>query len=252
MYIITGMHRSGTSLVARLFCESGADMGDPAHFYRPDRWNPEGYYEQPEIHAVNMPLINGPWGRLAYLRLPTTNTILRRAARRRDQIRETAAKYDGKIVKETRFCLTLPAWLACGARVEKILVCLRDPIAAVESIRKRNAISLRRAYSLWLVHHQRLFDSVGDISLWFIYYGNLLDEKKFGGEIVPALRFFGTDVRPELESLRSRTVRTHMDHSPDNAVTYPPQIECVWRKLLDRHTDQFRSAPDRVEAAHLP
>ena len=29
MKIISGMHRSGTSLVARLFYESGADMGNP-------------------------------------------------------------------------------------------------------------------------------------------------------------------------------------------------------------------------------
>jgi len=59
MKIITGMHRSGTSLVARLFFEAGADLGDPTTFYRPDRWNPDGYYEQPEIHGLNMKLTEG-------------------------------------------------------------------------------------------------------------------------------------------------------------------------------------------------
>ena len=72
MRIITGMHRSGTSLVARLFYEFGADMGTPEYFYRPDKWNPEGYFEQPDIHAINMPLINGPWWKLAYFWLPST------------------------------------------------------------------------------------------------------------------------------------------------------------------------------------
>ena len=60
MKLIAGMHRSGTSLVARLAFELGADFGDPETFYRPDRWNPDGYFEQIDIHAINMPLINGP------------------------------------------------------------------------------------------------------------------------------------------------------------------------------------------------
>ena len=42
MKIITGMHRSGTSLVAQIAHRAGAEMGDPETFYRPDRWNPDG------------------------------------------------------------------------------------------------------------------------------------------------------------------------------------------------------------------
>ncbi len=62
MKIISGMHRSGTSLVARLFFEGGANMGNPLEFYRSDKWNTDGYFEQPDIHSINMPLINGPGG----------------------------------------------------------------------------------------------------------------------------------------------------------------------------------------------
>lgn len=79
-------------------------MGDPATFYRPDKWNPEGYYEQPDIHAINMPLINGPWWKFAYYRLPLTDTILRRAVRFEEQIRKTAEAYRRRVVKETRYC----------------------------------------------------------------------------------------------------------------------------------------------------
>ena len=102
MRIISGMHRSGTSLVARLFFEAGADLGDPATFYPPDRWNPGGYFEQPAIHAINMPLINGPFWKFAYFRLPSTRTILRRARRKSDAIAAAALAYRGRVVKETR------------------------------------------------------------------------------------------------------------------------------------------------------
>ncbi|MCK5221967.1 MAG: hypothetical protein KAR14_10335, partial [Candidatus Aminicenantes bacterium] len=102
MKLITGMHRSGTSITARLFYEAGADMGDPDKFYPGDKWNPDGYFEQPKFHSVNMPLINGPWGKLSYFRLPSEKTIIRRARKFSKIIPEIAKEYKGKVVKETR------------------------------------------------------------------------------------------------------------------------------------------------------
>ena len=67
MHIITGMHRSGTSLVARIFHLMGANLGDEDTFYQPDMWNPEGYFEQPDIHSINMPLVNGIFWKFSYL-----------------------------------------------------------------------------------------------------------------------------------------------------------------------------------------
>ena len=111
MRIITGMHRSGTSLVARLFHESGADLGDVRTFYPPDKWNPDGYYEQLDVHDINIPLINGALGKLSYFCLPSSKTILRRArpSAMDCKIRNAIAQYQNRFVKETRFCLTLPA-----------------------------------------------------------------------------------------------------------------------------------------------
>ena len=74
------MHRSGTSLVARILLGAGGDLGDPKGFFPPDRWNKDGYFEQTDIHSVNMALINGRFGRLAYLKLPAEQTVIRRSA----------------------------------------------------------------------------------------------------------------------------------------------------------------------------
>ena len=70
MKLISGMHRSGTSLVAQLFFEAGADMGNPSTFYPTDKWNSDGYFEQTDILAINQPLINGFLGRFSYFWLP--------------------------------------------------------------------------------------------------------------------------------------------------------------------------------------
>jgi hypothetical protein len=240
MYIITGMHRSGTSLIARLFFEAGADMGDPGTFYRPDRWNPEGYYEQPDIHAINMPLINGPWGKFAYFRLPSTRTILKRAEKRAEQIRRTAEAYKGKVIKETRYCLTLPAWLKYGAEVSKILICLRDPIQVARSIQKRNFAPLRHSYYMWYLHNKRILHHAGNIPIWIVYYNNALDEDTYSQEVGKALCFFGFDLNmTDLAELRKKAVRTHMNHNPEQVEMYPPKIQELWNALRQRHADQF-------------
>lgn len=242
MHIISGMHRSGTSLIAQLFYEVGVDMGNAEHFYRPDKWNPDGYFEQPDIHAINVPLINGPWWKLAYYRLPSTSTIMKRAEKRSDQIKQTATRYRGKVVKETRFCLTLPAWLKYGAQIDKILICLREPMQVAKSIHKRNFITIKHALSLWHIHNCRILENSVEIPVWFICYNNLLDEKLSLQEIKGALQFFECDLtNNELEILLRKCVKPQMNHYPVQIISYPRKIRLLWAELCKRHEEQFRS-----------
>jgi len=151
-------------------------MGDD-QFYRADKWNPDGYFEKTEFHAVNMPLINGPFGKLAYFSLPSTKTILRRSKRFSREIENISEKYKGKIVKETRNCLTLPAWLKYGCSVEKIIICLRDPIHVAYSLKKRNHAMLIHSYRLWYEHNIRILQHAKNIPNWFVYYHTLVQNK---------------------------------------------------------------------------
>ena len=235
------MHRSGTSLVARLFLEAGADLGNPDTFYRADKWNSDGYFEQTDIHAINMPLINGPWWKFAYYRLPSTKTILRRANRREEQIRETAQAYRGKVVKETRFCLTLHAWQRYGAEVDRILICLRDPAQVARSIKKRNHTLLRHGYYLWHLHNARILDCAGSTTpIWLIYYNNLLEPEKFQREINAAFQFMDVPVNAEaIDKMLEDLVSTSMNHNAGFEDSYPANVQELWNKLKQKHAKQF-------------
>ena len=240
MYLISGMHRSGTSLVARLFHEAGADLGDVNSLYPADRWNPGGYYEQGDIHSINIPLVNGPWGKLAYLRLPSTETILTRAKSRGEQIAQTAMKYSDKVVKETRFCLTLPAWLAHGTEFQGVLVCLRHPAAVVRSLRKRNWITHRLGYHLWRVHIERLMEYFEKIPFWFVRYESILDLPKFASEFAPAARFFQLSLSDvQLDRLYNQNVQPSWNRQPSVETSCPPLVEQLWERLLSLHAAQF-------------
>ena len=246
MQIISGMHRSGTSLVARLFYEAGADLGDPRTFYRPDRWNPEGYYEQPDIHAVNMPLVHGRWGRLSYLRLPSETRIRDRGRRRPGQIRELISQYRERVVKDTRFCLTLPAWLDAGAPVTRIVVCLRDPSSVARSLRTRNRIPLWLGHHLWREHNRRLLKHAAGIPLWFVRFENLLDPSRFRGELESVLSFCGLPINgQQAEALRETVVKPSLDHFPSSREPLAGITEPLWGQLCRKHATQSATTLSR-------
>lgn len=243
MKIISGMHRSGTSLVARLFHEAGAEMGDPATLYPGDRWNPDGYFEQPAFHAINMPLIHGPYGRLAYLSLPSPRTIERRAGRLREQIRSTAQAYRGRIVKDARFCLTLGAWLSQGAHIDRVALVLREPTEVARSLRRRNRIPLFLGYSLWRTHNERLLRAATDhdIPLHLVRYDLLLDPERQCDEILGAFRFMALDVGADATCrLIERVAEPSKNKSrpPVTAGPHPPAVSAMWDELRERHASQ--------------
>lgn len=243
MHLITGMHRSGTSMVARLFLEAGADFGDPSGFYGPDQWNPEGYFEQREIQAVNMSLIHGPWGRLAYFLPPGPRRIELRASRDLGaSIDDISRRHEGRFVKENRFCLTLSAWRRQGAQFESIVLCLRDPHAVAISLRRRNKIPLRLGYQLWRLHLDRLLEASEAIPMHLIRYEHLLEPRTFSRELGAAFEAVGLQVRDvDLERLEQEVVRRDLDHSPTpDRKVLPTPVEQLWSSLRERHRAQFQ------------
>ncbi len=239
MLVITGMHRSGTSLVARLFHLAGADLGDPGSFHPGDRWNPEGYFEQLEVLAINRALVHGPWGKLAYFHLPSTRTILKRAATRGERLRRAASDYQGLVVKDTRFCLTLPAWLAHGARVAGVLICLREPIEVARSLSRRNRITVARGLRLWVTHCQRVLENVEGQRLGFVLYHNLLSAEGFLREMRRAFLFAGLDLTgDQIRDLGRRAVRSPAHRAPHALQDYPGDVGTLWHTLLERHAAQ--------------
>src|SRR5215210_8491404 len=55
---IVGMHRSGTSMVAKLLQRTGLNLGDEADLMPPAAENPEGFYEYLEFVRLNDEVLN--------------------------------------------------------------------------------------------------------------------------------------------------------------------------------------------------
>ncbi len=234
MLLITGMHRSGTSITARLFFEAGADMGDPDCFYPGDRWNPDGYFEQPEFHSVNMPLINGPWGKFSYFCLPSEKTILNRAIKYSDRIPLIAEKYRDKIVKETRFCLTYPAWKQYGTEFQKVLINIREPIQVAYSLKKRNHIPIRTGLKLWFEHNNRILKYTENTPRKILNYNKLLSSDLSFSEFKQALIFLEVNIPDgDIANILRTFVKPSMNHNPVSNYNYNKQTGNLWEKIQE-------------------
>lgn len=246
--MVTGMHRSGTSLVARLFHEAGADLGDPNGFIAPDRWNPDGYFEQTDVVDLNRRLIHGCFGKFAYFAPPSETTILRRAGRISGEIESIASKRRNHIVKDCRFCLTLPAWRKHGADLKAALVCIRDPWEVARSLRRRNKITMLLGYKLWFLHYTRLMGAIRGLPSHFALYGNFLNLDLAEDEVRRTCAFCNVQVDQTTIDRFIRSVKPRRDAEDEKSRRkLPEDVARMWDNLVARR--EFASSLGEDAAA---
>jgi hypothetical protein len=158
--LILGMHRSGTSLLARMLAAQGLPLGrhlltDPM----PD--NPHGYWEQAEIVAIQEGLLRhfkrDWWGARGLEPLPEgwrAAPATRRAQGLLSRIlaREMAAAGPVWGFKDPRTLRFLPLWddILAEQDLEPVpVLALRAPAAVAASLALRNRLPRARADALW-------------------------------------------------------------------------------------------------------
>ncbi len=156
---ITGMHRSGTSMVARLLHRCGLYLGDEGDLLMAAPDNPEGYWENVHFKELNEQILDalgGGWD------LPPAvtegwerNTEL--AALRSDAARLVHGfrEIERWGWKDPRNSLTIPFWKSLFPDL-KVVICLRNPLEVVYSLQKRGYSSRAFGFNLWLTYNQRL------------------------------------------------------------------------------------------------
>jgi hypothetical protein len=154
---VTGMHRAGTSVLARAVHLLGADLG-------PERWllpanddNPRGYWEDNRVVQLNdqllgflggwwhdPPTLLGEWAgewRLEPFRVWAAQLVAERAPVL------DAGQPCG--FKDPRLCLLLPFWRYAAA-VDRTVISVRDPREVVDSLTRRDGLSPEEGAQLWL------------------------------------------------------------------------------------------------------
>jgi hypothetical protein len=157
--VITGMHRSGTSLVARFVHDSGIDLGDRFVGARPS--NPYGHYEDVEILDFQQSVLLREFGHSMWVPGPPPLTAADRA-----RARGLVAARKEKLHwgwKEPRTSLFLDLWHGLLPDAFYLFVA-RHPLLVLDSLSRRN--------------HTRFYNfrkHTGFLKSWLIYNQACLD-----------------------------------------------------------------------------
>ena len=157
--VVAGMHRAGTSAVARGLSALGLDLG-PRLMSADVRMNARGFFEDMDIVAQDDALLDAQgadWKSVALLdgvdwRSPRHEQASKSA---RELVASRIAPTGSFGCKDPRMARLLPFWQNVFADLsiaDAYVIAVRHPRAVVASLTARDALDPRRSAWLWLTH----------------------------------------------------------------------------------------------------
>jgi hypothetical protein len=229
--VVAGMHRSGTSAIARILNLLGAKMPGnlmTAH----SEFNPTGFWESIDVVSINDRLLasaESHWDEMYAFDIdalsPTTRSQFHADIStliERDFSRESCF-----IIKDPRIARTLPLWLEALRRSQhdvKIIIPARHPLEVAASLARRDGFSVDKSVYLWLRYMLDSIRYAASDGYGIVVYDELIQ-----------------DWRTSIESLR-KDLKINW---PIDVVTASPAIDRFLDEDLRHH--QFRIGNMEVE-----
>jgi GT2 family glycosyltransferase len=250
--IVLGMHRSGTSALARLLNMMGCYFGEESVAAQVAQDNPKGFWERLDVVWANDRLLQaagGSWWRVDELdfgaasaeALAPTHAYLANILLRLDANRPW-------FIKDPRLCLTLEHWLP---RLEcpVFIHAQRSPVQVALSLLRRNALPLAYGVGLWEFYTRNMLRTLGDRPRIPVRYEELLRDPwqtvvyLHGALMAAGVHGLRLPQRAEVEAF----VDPGLQHGDNDALLplEPPQRELAAALEQGRAVP---SAPDREEA----
>ncbi len=181
VFVVLGMHRSGTSAVARGVQALGVTLGSP--LLPPNAENPGGFWEHEAIVDLNEKLLRAldlRWDSIRLIRPERWDSDEIEACLA--DFSDLAARYfRGEhrwAFKDPRTMRLLPFWrraLLRGGFAPRYIFVVRNPLSVAESLRNRNRFSVNKGQLLWLAYNLPAVSALRDSTVVFIDYDRLMD-----------------------------------------------------------------------------
>jgi hypothetical protein len=160
---IAGMHRSGTSMVARLLNACDLYLGPAEEFMHPSPDNPEGYWENMRFVELNDRLLaqfGGYWSKPPSFPedwefLPEVDSMLGEAEALIGRFRD----HNRWGWKDPRNSITIAFWRRVIPDL-KVVICVRNPLEVVHSLFARGDLTRTSLFQLWLTYYRQLLAAI--------------------------------------------------------------------------------------------
>jgi len=188
LVVVVGMHRSGTSLIARVVNLLGVDIGAESELMEAKTDNPTGFWENRSFAGLDDDLLaelGGRWDRPPIVASdwahdPSLETY------RTDATNLISETFSGSLglVKDPRMSLVLPLWMRV-APIHSALLVLRHPEAVAASLARRDGMESELAASLWIDYTLGVLDAEADCHI--VIYDEFLANPEAGARTIAAM-----------------------------------------------------------------
>ncbi len=176
--VVLGMHRSGTSMVARLINMMGAYFGPEGSGLQLSEENPKGFWERNDIMTINekvLDALDSSWFGIG--RIAETPSF---KGKKFDTLRKEARKiilgmdaFRPWFIKDPRFCITLPFWQKLLEQPVYVFV-FREPMQVAISLNIRNDFPIDFGLALWEQYNKVALANLKDQSVFYVEFDTLL------------------------------------------------------------------------------
>lgn len=183
--IILGMHRSGTSVLARLLNLMGVYFGPEGISTGANKENPKGFWERRDVRVLNdyvLHSIDCDWDRvLGFDASKLPDAVASDFTKRASRLVLEMDAHRPWLLKEPRLCLLLPMW----RKVLEMPVCVhifRNPVEVAASLRTRNGIPMKAGLALWEKYVRSATNASSGLPDVVVLHRQLMQEPKVVAE----------------------------------------------------------------------
>jgi hypothetical protein len=214
---IIGMHRSGTSMVARLLNLCGLNLGSPELLMDPNEANSSGYFEHKGFLKVNEALLahfGGSWTDPPRLTKgwehdPALDTLVHEAKTLINTFSETSLWG----WKEPRTTVLLPFWKLLLPNL-RFVICVRSPLEVARSLEKRDNIPIGAGVHLWGQYMRAAIEDTEGCSRIFTFYEDYFNDLL--GEAHKVVKCCGLQKPEDLSAIQDAVPSELRHHKSEN------------------------------------
>ncbi|MHC5048661.1 MAG: glycosyltransferase, partial [Planctomycetota bacterium] len=236
--LILGMHRSGTSALARVVNLLGAHLG--SRLLEPQTGvNEQGFWEHADVfsgHEALLADLDSAWYDVRPLPVNWEDgTAARRLEQNLDQLLESDFSAHPLIaVKDPRLCRFIAPWrrvLRQAGRRAKFVLMLRDPEEVVRSLHRRDGFDHSTIRLMWLVYVLEAERATRDGPRSIVSYDELLADwettvDRIAGELDLAWPVSPRSARPQVEQELRGDLRHHVSSEVDRDTADALAVQC--------------------------
>ena len=177
--IILGMHRSGTSVLARLLNMMGAYFGPEGISMGASKENPKGFWERRDVRQLDdfvMHSVDCDWNKVASFDVNALpDAVITEFKQKASKIVLEMDSHRPWLLKEPRLCLLFNLW----KELLEVPVCIhiyRNPVEVANSLYTRNAIPTHTGIALWEKYNLSALEASNGLPRFVVSHNKLMKD----------------------------------------------------------------------------